>query len=63
MSEALNDAALKQLFVDARTFNKFQPRPVDSTPDGPDRDVQDVRDLLVFQTFNVLQHQHHPVLG
>ena len=29
MSEALNDAALKQLFLDARTFNKFQPRPVD----------------------------------
>ena len=29
MSEALNDAALKQLFFDARTFNKFQPRPVD----------------------------------
>jgi 3-hydroxypropanoate dehydrogenase len=29
MTEALNDATLKQLFVDARTFNKFQPRPVD----------------------------------
>ena len=29
MSEALNDAALKQLFLDARTFNKFQPRAVD----------------------------------
>ncbi|HEX7686759.1 MAG TPA: malonic semialdehyde reductase [Burkholderiaceae bacterium] len=29
MSEALNDAALKQLFLEARTFNKFQPRPVD----------------------------------
>ena len=29
MSEALNDAALKQLFIDARTFNKFQSRPVD----------------------------------
>jgi 3-hydroxypropanoate dehydrogenase len=29
MSDALNDAALKQLFFDARTFNKFQPRPVD----------------------------------
>ncbi len=29
MSEALNDAALKQLFFDARTFNKFQPKPVD----------------------------------
>ncbi|HEX7637320.1 MAG TPA: malonic semialdehyde reductase [Burkholderiaceae bacterium] len=29
MSEALNDAALRQLFLDARTFNKFQPRPVD----------------------------------
>ena len=29
MSEALNDAALKQLFFDARTFNKFQPRPID----------------------------------
>lgn len=29
MSEALADAALKQLFFDARTFNKFQPRPVD----------------------------------
>ena len=27
--EALNDAALKQLFLDARTFNKFQDRPVD----------------------------------
>ena len=29
MSEALNDAALKQLFFDARTFNKFQSRPVE----------------------------------
>ncbi len=29
MSDALNEAALKQLFLDARTFNKFQPRPVD----------------------------------
>ena len=29
MSEALNDAALKQLFFDARTFNKFQSRPID----------------------------------
>jgi 3-hydroxypropanoate dehydrogenase len=29
MPEALNDAALKQLFLDARTFNKFQPRAVD----------------------------------
>jgi 3-hydroxypropanoate dehydrogenase len=29
MSEALNDAALKQLFFDARTFNKFQNKPVD----------------------------------
>ena len=29
MSDALNDAALKQLFFDARTFNKFQPRAVD----------------------------------
>jgi 3-hydroxypropanoate dehydrogenase len=29
MSEALDAAALKQLFLDARTFNKFQPRPVD----------------------------------
>jgi 3-hydroxypropanoate dehydrogenase len=29
MSEALNDAALKQLFFDARTFNKFQPRAID----------------------------------
>lgn len=29
MSEALNEAALKQLFLDARTFNKFQPRPVE----------------------------------
>jgi 3-hydroxypropanoate dehydrogenase len=29
MSDALNDSALKQLFFDARTFNKFQPRPVD----------------------------------
>ena len=29
MSEALDDAALKQLFLDARTFNKFQSRPVD----------------------------------
>ena len=29
MSEALNDAALKQLFIDARTFNKFQSRPID----------------------------------
>ena len=28
MSEALNDSALKQLFFDARTFNKFQARPV-----------------------------------
>jgi 3-hydroxypropanoate dehydrogenase len=28
MPEALNDAALKQLFLEARTFNKFQPRPV-----------------------------------
>ena len=31
MSEALNDAALKQLFFDARTFNKFQSRPIDDT--------------------------------
>ena len=31
MSDALNDAALKQLFFDARTFNKFQPRPVDDS--------------------------------
>jgi 3-hydroxypropanoate dehydrogenase len=29
MSEALNDAALKQLFTEARTFNKFQPTPID----------------------------------
>jgi 3-hydroxypropanoate dehydrogenase len=29
MSEALNEASLKQLFTDARTFNKFQPRAVD----------------------------------
>ena len=29
MSEALNDTALKQLFLDARTTNKFQARPVD----------------------------------
>src|SRR6202000_2550969 len=29
MSAALNDAALKQLFLDARTFNKFQSRPID----------------------------------
>ncbi|MEP6502902.1 MAG: malonic semialdehyde reductase, partial [Betaproteobacteria bacterium] len=29
MSDALNDAVQKQLFFDARTFNKFQPRPVD----------------------------------
>ena len=29
MTEALNDAALKQLFLDARTFNKFQDRSVD----------------------------------
>ena len=29
MSDALNEAALKQLFLDARTFNKFQPRPID----------------------------------
>ena len=29
MPETLNDAALKQLFFDARTFNKFQPRPID----------------------------------
>jgi 3-hydroxypropanoate dehydrogenase len=29
MSEALDAAALKQLFLDARTFNKFQARPVD----------------------------------
>jgi len=29
MSDALNDSALKQLFYDARTFNKFQPRPVE----------------------------------
>jgi len=28
MTDALNDTALKQLFLDARTFNKFQPRPV-----------------------------------
>ena len=31
MSDALNDATLKQLFFDARTFNKFQPKPVDDT--------------------------------
>lgn len=29
MSEALNDAALKQLFTEARTFNKFQSTPID----------------------------------
>jgi 3-hydroxypropanoate dehydrogenase len=29
MSEALNDAALKRLFLEARTTNKFLPRPVD----------------------------------
>lgn len=29
MSEALDEAALKQLFLDARTFNKFQSRPID----------------------------------
>jgi 3-hydroxypropanoate dehydrogenase len=29
MPEALNETALKQLFLDARTTNKFQPRPVD----------------------------------
>jgi 3-hydroxypropanoate dehydrogenase len=29
MSQALDDNALKQLFLDARTFNKFLPRPVD----------------------------------
>jgi len=29
MSEALNETALKQLFLDARTTNKFQPRAVD----------------------------------
>jgi len=29
MSDALDAAALKQLFFDARTFNKFQPRAVD----------------------------------
>ena len=29
MSDALDTAALKQLFFDARTFNKFQARPVD----------------------------------
>ena len=29
MSATLNDTALKQLFLDARTFNKFQDRPVD----------------------------------
>lgn len=29
MSEALNEAALKQLFLDARTTNKFQPTPID----------------------------------
>ena len=29
MSEALNDTSLKQLFLDARTTNKFQPRAID----------------------------------
>ena len=29
MSEALNEAALKQLFLDARTTNKFQSTPID----------------------------------
>jgi 3-hydroxypropanoate dehydrogenase len=29
MSEALNDAALKQLFTEARTFNKFQATAID----------------------------------
>jgi nitroreductase len=29
MSLALDDTALKQLFLDARTFNKFLPRPID----------------------------------
>ena len=29
MAEALNETALKQLFLDARTTNKFQPRAVD----------------------------------
>ena len=28
MSDALNDTALKQLFLDARTTNKFQPTPI-----------------------------------
>lgn len=28
MSEALNETALKQLFLDARTTNKFQPTPI-----------------------------------
>jgi 3-hydroxypropanoate dehydrogenase len=29
MAQALSDTALKQLFSDARTFNKFQPRAID----------------------------------
>jgi 3-hydroxypropanoate dehydrogenase len=29
MQDTLNEAALQQLFFDARTFNKFQPRAVD----------------------------------
>jgi 3-hydroxypropanoate dehydrogenase len=40
MTEALNDAALKQLFLDARTTNKFQPRPVS------DETLRELVDLL-----------------
>ena len=40
MSDKLNDAALRQLFLDARTFNKFQPRAVD------DATLQALVDLL-----------------
>jgi 3-hydroxypropanoate dehydrogenase len=40
MSEALNDAALKQLFLDARTTNKFQPKPVS------DETLHELVDLL-----------------
>lgn len=40
MSEALNEAALKRLFLDARTVNKFQPKPVS------DATLQSLVDLL-----------------
>ena len=49
-------------FLSVQQVPQFQPGPVQSAADGPDRHVQNLRDLLVLQPFDVLQHQHRPVL-